>query len=145
MCLTEYIMRCIIFFFQAEDGIRDYKVTGVQTCALPISGAALPLQTAAAWPSAHPGWGPANRDSAPAVLAAGARARRARDHPAGPPGQFPPLAAAAAPPPAAGRAAELPARRRAHSTPRPPGLGPRPPTRWPAAFCRCLPPPPAAR
>src|SRR5256885_15631199 len=25
-------------FFQAEDGIRDYKVTGVQTCALPISG-----------------------------------------------------------------------------------------------------------
>src|SRR5256885_10198182 len=31
--------RCSIgfFFFQAEDGIRDYKVTGVQTCALPIS------------------------------------------------------------------------------------------------------------
>src|SRR3989454_3637168 len=28
------------FFFQAEDGIRDYKVTGVQTCALPISGRA---------------------------------------------------------------------------------------------------------
>src|SRR5256885_8822601 len=28
-----------MFFFQAEDGIRDYKVTGVQTCALPISGA----------------------------------------------------------------------------------------------------------
>src|SRR5256885_3755129 len=27
------------FFFQAEDGIRDYKVTGVQTCALPISPA----------------------------------------------------------------------------------------------------------
>src|SRR5688500_19475470 len=27
----------ILFFFQAEDGIRDYKVTGVQTCALPIS------------------------------------------------------------------------------------------------------------
>src|SRR5215467_6481150 len=26
----------ICFFFQAEDGIRDYKVTGVQTCALPI-------------------------------------------------------------------------------------------------------------
>src|SRR5256885_5135247 len=26
-----------LFFFQAEDGIRDYKVTGVQTCALPIS------------------------------------------------------------------------------------------------------------
>src|SRR2546429_3359827 len=27
----------IIFFFQAEDGIRDVAVTGVQTCALPIS------------------------------------------------------------------------------------------------------------
>src|SRR5256885_6685729 len=27
---------CGFFFFQAEDGIRDYKVTGVQTCALPI-------------------------------------------------------------------------------------------------------------
>src|SRR5256885_1966253 len=25
-----------VVFFQAEDGIRDYKVTGVQTCALPI-------------------------------------------------------------------------------------------------------------
>src|SRR5256885_10638791 len=31
-----------IFFFQAEDGIRDYKVTGVQTCALPISKAFVP-------------------------------------------------------------------------------------------------------
>src|SRR5256885_12606951 len=30
-------MRAVFFFFQAEDGIRDYKVTGVQTCALPIS------------------------------------------------------------------------------------------------------------
>src|SRR5688500_20403143 len=29
-------MRLVSFFFQAEDGIRDYKVTGVQTCALPI-------------------------------------------------------------------------------------------------------------
>src|SRR3712207_7461569 len=28
------------FFFQAEDGIRDIGVTGVQTCALPISGSA---------------------------------------------------------------------------------------------------------
>ena len=26
----------VYFFFQAEDGIRDYDVTGVQTCALPI-------------------------------------------------------------------------------------------------------------
>src|SRR2546430_5229830 len=28
---------CLFFFFQAEDGIRDLTVTGVQTCALPIS------------------------------------------------------------------------------------------------------------
>src|SRR5690348_17801539 len=27
---------CFFFFFQAEDGIRDGRVTGVQTCALPI-------------------------------------------------------------------------------------------------------------
>src|SRR5207245_4550209 len=27
---------CVIFVFQAEDGIRDATVTGVQTCALPI-------------------------------------------------------------------------------------------------------------
>src|SRR5260370_12688682 len=31
-------MRCCFFFFQAEDGIRDSSVTGVQTCALPIFG-----------------------------------------------------------------------------------------------------------
>src|SRR5690625_6782564 len=30
-------MRRWLFFFQAEDGIRDGHVTGVQTCALPIS------------------------------------------------------------------------------------------------------------
>ena len=33
----EYEDVICVFFFQAEDGIRDYKVTGVQTCALPIS------------------------------------------------------------------------------------------------------------
>src|SRR5262249_60030138 len=31
------IVLVIFFFFQAEDGIRDWSVTGVQTCALPIS------------------------------------------------------------------------------------------------------------
>src|SRR5258706_10080986 len=30
-------VNCFFFFFQAEDGIRDWSVTGVQTCALPIS------------------------------------------------------------------------------------------------------------
>src|SRR2546430_16233751 len=36
-CLYSYF-----FFFQAEDGIRDLTVTGVQTCALPISGSTAP-------------------------------------------------------------------------------------------------------
>src|SRR5205809_5065685 len=30
------LVLCYFFFFQAEDGIRDVAVTGVQTCALPI-------------------------------------------------------------------------------------------------------------
>src|SRR5690606_41004223 len=34
LCLS---FLCFFFFFQAEDGIRDFHVTGVQTCALPIS------------------------------------------------------------------------------------------------------------
>src|SRR5437870_6141974 len=35
---TEIVrLKSIFFFFQAEDGIRDGHVTGVQTCALPIS------------------------------------------------------------------------------------------------------------
>src|SRR2546426_10426058 len=34
--MREVRMQAEFFFFQAEDGIRDYKVTGVQTCALPI-------------------------------------------------------------------------------------------------------------
>src|SRR5690606_39627777 len=33
--------RADVFFFQAEDGIRDFHVTGVQTCALPISSSRL--------------------------------------------------------------------------------------------------------
>ena len=45
----------IIFFFQAEDGIRDWSVTGVQTCALPISRC---RQTDAL---GNPGLAPANR------------------------------------------------------------------------------------
>src|SRR6266481_4463439 len=32
-----HIRAIVFFFFQAEDGIRDGTVTGVQTCALPIS------------------------------------------------------------------------------------------------------------
>src|SRR5207248_8943914 len=40
-CLYEFYVLIMLFlfffFFQAEDGIRDRTVTGVQTCALPIS------------------------------------------------------------------------------------------------------------
>src|SRR5699024_5791927 len=37
-CISNiYIYSLLFFFFQAEDGIRDRNVTGVQTCALPIS------------------------------------------------------------------------------------------------------------
>src|SRR5438067_2594179 len=35
----------VFFFFQAEDGIRDRNVTGVQTCALPISYQANVMKT----------------------------------------------------------------------------------------------------
>src|ERR1019366_1662982 len=36
---------CCFFFFQAEDGIRDWSVTGVQTCALPIFFDGSPIVT----------------------------------------------------------------------------------------------------
>src|SRR5260363_455679 len=41
----------VFFFFQAEDGIRDDLVTGVQTCALPISAAERSDEAMAAAPS----------------------------------------------------------------------------------------------
>src|SRR2546429_6110456 len=39
---VESASRIVFFFFQAEDGIRDVAVTGVQTCALPIYPRATP-------------------------------------------------------------------------------------------------------
>ena len=40
LCCLRYVFLFVdvffFFFFQAEDGIRDWSVTGVQTCALPI-------------------------------------------------------------------------------------------------------------
>ena len=33
---SDFTLSVMVFFFQAEDGIRDRDVTGVQTCALPI-------------------------------------------------------------------------------------------------------------
>ena len=41
VCGMTFRSEVVFFFFQAEDGIRDYKVTGVQTCALPICLAVL--------------------------------------------------------------------------------------------------------
>src|SRR5260370_20902736 len=43
------ILRFVFFFFQAEDGIRDSSVTGVQTCALPISAADAALAHPHVW------------------------------------------------------------------------------------------------
>src|SRR5256885_9453354 len=57
------------FFFQAEDGIRDYKVTGVQTCALPIFQLAVRPRAARAKPST---WLP----ESPMKAAAGRPGRR---------------------------------------------------------------------
>src|SRR5256886_4970709 len=42
-CVRQWMTRFVVlFFFQAEDGIRDLTVTGVQTCALPIYADARP-------------------------------------------------------------------------------------------------------
>ena len=38
ICVRGVVFVSCCFFFQAEDGIRDVAVTGVQTCALPICG-----------------------------------------------------------------------------------------------------------
>src|SRR2546422_8171869 len=42
---VEASVRVLFFFFQVEDGIRDVAVTGVQTCALPISTRKRPMRT----------------------------------------------------------------------------------------------------
>src|SRR6266498_5370561 len=69
-----------MFFFQAEDGIRDADVTGVQTCALPISGRppsaapASPAREDMARGPGHPGGGGrAAPPAAPRQAAAAAR------------------------------------------------------------------------
>src|SRR5947208_7341664 len=48
-----FILLCLFFFFffQAEDGIRDDLVTGVQTCALPICGPFAPPGRWPRWPN----------------------------------------------------------------------------------------------
>src|SRR5207253_4547971 len=46
--IAVHLVLCCVFFFQAEDGIRDGHVTGVQTCALPIFRLPASLRLAAA-------------------------------------------------------------------------------------------------
>src|SRR5256885_7809080 len=53
-CSSSQPLTYFFFFFQAEDGIRDYKVTGVQTCALPISVSAANGQAPLPPPSSDP-------------------------------------------------------------------------------------------
>src|SRR5205085_5955727 len=68
------------FFFQAEDGIRDLTVTGVQTCALPIyrpDGRVLPGRQAGPNPL-DPRRRAARRGQPAAAAQAGRRARRRR-------------------------------------------------------------------
>src|SRR3989449_8758931 len=84
------ILRLFFFFFQAEDGIRDVAVTGVQTCALPILAAAtdgrIDDTAAARRPLAHRsrqdrnmvggGQGPPEKDESPACRGRRGRVRR---------------------------------------------------------------------
>src|SRR5207244_5807486 len=60
-----FFLCVFFFFFQAEDGIRDDLVTGVQTCALPISRRPRPRR-------------PARRRRGPAAHLGGRPLRRAR-------------------------------------------------------------------
>src|SRR6266496_5120797 len=72
-----------VFFFQAEDGIRDLYVTGVQTCALPISllaeqdskpGRAPSAKRVTAKPAASSGERAASRRAAPSRARTAAKA-----------------------------------------------------------------------
>src|SRR2546429_7327835 len=82
-----YLVHWPFFFFQAEDGIRDVAVTGVQTCALPICSPGGPC--AARWHGAGTAPGPycpaasdharaprRNRDTARAMRRTDTAARR---------------------------------------------------------------------
>src|SRR5690606_39873412 len=65
---------CFFFFFQAEDGIRDFHVTGVQTCALPISGRISP-----SWWTPH--FTPPPRSGKVAKIRSGSNSQRDSGHP----------------------------------------------------------------
>src|SRR5438309_6750784 len=69
------------FFFQAEDGIRDGTVTGVQTCALPICRCARRIRRCAPWMgrcTAHPICGGSTGRGAWCARGTGAPAPRRR-------------------------------------------------------------------
>src|SRR5256885_4229347 len=73
-----YSLNIVFFFFQAEDGIRDYKVTGVQTCALPISTTSSGPSAAGSGPTrARPAAAPPSRAG---TSRARSRGRRGRAH-----------------------------------------------------------------
>src|SRR2546430_3344419 len=77
----------VFFFFQAEDGIRDLTVTGVQTCALPISvrGASAPrgrhARSGIPMPDVRPGRGAAHEPHGdPTGRVPGREDRRSEEH-----------------------------------------------------------------
>src|SRR5690606_39833808 len=70
-------------FFQAEDGIRDFHVTGVQTCALPI------------WPAGPAGRSPPGAVAAPSIAARPAAGSTGFHRAAGLAGWTPPIPVAA--------------------------------------------------
>src|SRR5215204_7163280 len=66
---------CFFFFFQAEDGIRDHCVTGVQTCALPILLGTLNTTIASAMMATVTHAMRANRSQCPRRVVVGGEAR----------------------------------------------------------------------
>src|SRR5437016_14024842 len=66
-CLVSLYL-LFFFFFQAEDGIRDWSVTGVQTCALPICSPILRAPGSyIQWINAHLGFNPRSQANSDAL------------------------------------------------------------------------------
>src|SRR5208282_6720406 len=85
-CISVFLYFYSFFFFQAEDGIRDATVTGVQTCALPI------------WLASARSVGSCGARSTRCFAASGGR-RKPRRSPSTPSAQFaPPASNSRAPP-----------------------------------------------
>src|SRR5690606_40765328 len=78
-CTT--LLQYLLFFFQAQDGIRGFHVTGVQTCALPIYHHRIVVHPGADDDIAFAGWmvatQPALREVRERLLAAGVAVRQA--------------------------------------------------------------------